>query len=86
LIDRSLRKLGVGAAGQQLDPTEYADGLEVLRVMLDAWSLEDLLIPFQPTETFDFETDRRPGGGDLGAGHEPQAVQRLALGEFRRRL
>lgn len=58
LIDRSLRKLGVLAAGAQADPTEYADGLDALRLMLDGWSLEDLLIPFHPTELFAFEPGR----------------------------
>lgn len=58
LLDQTLLKLGVLASGNQADPTEYADGLASLRQMLDAWSLEDLLIPFSPTETFALDPDR----------------------------
>lgn len=58
VIDQALRKLRLVAAGEQADPTEYADGLMTLRQMLDTWSLEDLLIPFHPTEAFALDPQR----------------------------
>lgn len=53
LIDAALRKLGLVGAGEQADATEYADALNCLRMMLDTWSTEDLLMPFTLTEQFD---------------------------------
>lgn len=52
IINQSLRKLlGLGS-GEQPGAEEHADALAALRVMLDTWSLEALLIPFVATEEF----------------------------------
>jgi hypothetical protein len=48
LITNALRKLGI----VDPSPQEHADGLSALRMMLEGWSLESLMIPFKPTETF----------------------------------
>lgn len=58
LIDQALRKLGVIDTGAQPDESEYADALAALRQMIDAWSLEDLMIPYQPTESFAVSSDK----------------------------
>ena len=53
LLDAALRKLGLVGAGEQADPNEYADALSTLRMMLDTWSTENLLLPYSTTERFD---------------------------------
>ena len=60
LIDTALRLLGVAqtTSGDEVSGAEYADALGALRRMLDAWSLEDLMIPYQVTERFDLSVDR----------------------------
>lgn len=59
LIDSAARKIGILAGGgAQLAQDEYADALSTLRQMLDGWSLEDLMIPFHPTEVFPLYSDR----------------------------
>lgn len=45
LIRSSLRKIGVLAAGEALPANEGDDALQVFKQMVDAWSLETLLIP-----------------------------------------
>lgn len=53
IIDQALRKLGAVGTGEQAGADEHADALAALRVMLDTWSLEALLVPFTVTEQFD---------------------------------
>src|SRR5688500_2959904 len=43
-------------SGSSASPEEYADGLAALRVMLDAWSVEPLMVPFNVTERFALTT------------------------------
>lgn len=45
IIRSAMRKIGVLAAGEALPPDEGDDALVVLRQMIDAWTLEKLLIP-----------------------------------------
>jgi hypothetical protein len=45
LISASMRKIGVLAAGEPLPADEGDDALQVFINMVDAWSLESLLIP-----------------------------------------
>lgn len=54
VIDTALRLLGVAqtTSGDEVSAAEYADGIKALRRMLDAWSLENLMIPYQVTERF----------------------------------
>jgi hypothetical protein len=54
----------------------------VLRTMLDAWSLEDLLIPYHPTEGFDLDSGRQVYS--IGAGGDwdtirPEAILSLRI-------
>ena len=58
LIDQALRKFGAVQTGEQASPNEYADGLAALKIMLDGWSNEDLLVPFTVTERFPFDVGR----------------------------
>lgn len=58
ICDAALRKLGLVGAGEQADPNEFADALSCLRMMLDTWSTQDLLIPFTITEEFDLEAGK----------------------------
>ncbi|TPE53074.1 hypothetical protein [Amaricoccus solimangrovi] len=53
IIDQSLRKLGIVGIGEQASADEHAEALSALRMMLDTWSLEALLVPFTVTERFD---------------------------------
>jgi hypothetical protein len=45
MVRSSMRKAGVLAAGEPLPPEEGGDALELFATMVDAWSLEALLIP-----------------------------------------
>jgi hypothetical protein len=82
LVTTAMRKLRLVGSGQQPDPREIADGLSVLRTMLDAWSLEDLLIPYHPTEAFDLDSARQiytvGDGGDWNT-VRPEAVMSLRV-------
>ncbi len=58
LIRSSMRKIGVLAAGEPLPAEEGADALQVLINMVDAWSLESLLIPIVSTVTFELKVNQ----------------------------
>ena len=45
IIQSSLRKIRVLSAGEPLDNEQGGDALEIFRQMVDAWTLETLLIP-----------------------------------------
>lgn len=51
IIKSSMRKIGVLAAGEDLPAAEGADALKVMNQMVDAWSLENLLIPVSSVVT-----------------------------------
>lgn len=52
VIKGSLRLLGVLGRGVPLSAEDAADGLEALNDMLDAWSIEELMIPSITEEDF----------------------------------
>ena len=58
LLRSSLRKIGVLAAGEPLDEDEGQDALEVFVNMVDAWSLETLLIPVVGVVTHQLVADQ----------------------------
>lgn len=58
IIDVALRKFGALGTGASADPNEYADALHALKMMLDGWSLEALMVPFSATEQFDLSQSR----------------------------
>lgn len=51
LITASLKKLGVVAIGEPPENEELQDGLKAMRLMVDAWALENLMIPAVMTVT-----------------------------------
>ena len=78
LIDAALRKLGLLGTGEQAEPSEYAEALSCLRMMLDTWSTESLLVPFTITEEFDLTAGQAhyamgPGGDWHTA--RPEAIE-----------
>lgn len=84
LIDTALRQLGLVGSGEQASETEYADGLAALRRMLDAWSLEPLLIPYLVTETFPLSGSKAfysmgPGGDWNTARPEKVEIVRILI-------
>lgn len=52
LIDRALAKFGAVAAGGQGTAEDHATGIANLQMMLDGWSLEGFMVPFDVTEQF----------------------------------
>ncbi len=52
LIRRSLKLIGVLAAGENPSAEEQVDALESYNDMLDSWSTENLIIPSKVTEDF----------------------------------
>ena len=48
IVKAAMRKAKVLASGEPLSPTEGADALEALTYMVDAWTLETLLIEILP--------------------------------------
>ena len=58
IIDQSLRKLGALGSGEQAGTEEHADALAALRIMLDTWSIEALMVPFLATEEFPLSPDQ----------------------------
>lgn len=52
LLKTSLRKIGVLDSGEPMSPDEGSDALDIFRQMVDAWSLETLLIPIVGVVTF----------------------------------
>jgi hypothetical protein len=52
-----MRKIGVLAAGEPLPANEGDDALQVFAQMVDAWSLETLLVPVVGVVTFDLTND-----------------------------
>lgn len=55
LVDSALRKLGVVQMGEQGSPAMYEAGVANLRIMLEGWSLEALMVPYVSTEKFDLD-------------------------------
>lgn len=53
IIRSSLRKIGVLAAGEPLTAGEGADALQSMQSMVEAWTLEPLLIPVVSVVTFE---------------------------------
>lgn len=51
LIEGALRKIGVIASGEPMKAHEANDGLEALRMLVDTWALEPLMIPTISTIT-----------------------------------
>jgi hypothetical protein len=58
LIRSSMRKIGVLAAGEPLPSDEGDDALQVLISMVDAWTLETLLIPVVGVVKFELKNDQ----------------------------
>lgn len=52
LIKSAMRKLRVYKPGEAIDDAEIIDNLEVLNTMLDAWSADNLMVPYSKTEAF----------------------------------
>lgn len=66
LITQAAQKIGVLGRGQKLAGDEAMDWLRGMKQMLDAWSLEQLMIPFLTRETFSLDAQQAftigPGG------------------------
>ena len=82
IIHGALRKLGAVSAGIEPSAEEYEDGLTAFRMMLDGWSLEDLMIPYLPTEEFALDPAKAiysiGEGGDWNT-TRPEAVEIVRL-------
>jgi hypothetical protein len=77
LIDAALRKLGVIDAMAQPDALEYADALDALKTMLDAWTLEDLLVPYRATERFDLDSAKNYYSMGIGGDWDTVRPERI---------
>lgn len=64
LIKGALKLIGVVAEGEAPSAGQQTDGLAVFNDMLDAWSIEDLIVYFKTTEDFSLI----PGQADYGMG------------------
>lgn len=52
LIKSSMRKIGAIATGETPSAEEIVDGMSALNMMLDAWSIEGLIVPVRVREEF----------------------------------
>lgn len=67
VIKSSLRLIGAISQGENPSSSELTDALATLNEMLESWSNEKLIIPFNTTETFSFVAGKQtytmgPGG------------------------
>lgn len=69
IIESAYRKIRVIGRGRAMTSEEAADGLAALNSMLNAWSADDLRVPFFTTETLTLTAGLNPHtigtGGDL---------------------
>ena len=84
LIRGSLRLLGVLSSGEAPSGEEAMDGLRRLRLLLDSWSNEHLLIFFKQREEFDLISGQESYGmgikGDLDT-IRPQKIEEASIQE-----
>lgn len=52
IIYAAFRAIGVLRAGQKANADAYADGLDMLNSMVDAWNIERLMIPYEARTEF----------------------------------
>lgn len=56
IIRRAYQRVGILGQGESLPQQDQNDGLEILREMLDQWSIQSLMIPVVTNITFDLTT------------------------------
>jgi len=80
LIDSAARKIGVSGKGLDMDASDYMDFLEGLKMMLDGWALEHLMIPYRTKETFTLDGS---SSYTIGPGGDFDTVRPLAIADMR---
>ena len=80
VITDALRKLGV----VEPSPEEITDGLRALQLMLDSWSLEDLLVPYKPTELFQLDPSKAHYRMGLGGDWDTVRPERVEIVRIQR--
>lgn len=82
IVKTSLRVLGALASGETPSAEEATDGLAALNRMIDAWSLEGLMIPAKTEETFTLSPGKQSytmgPGGDFDT-LRPQRIENAIL-------
>lgn len=82
LIKNAFRLIGVSRVGQTPAPEALAEGLAMLNAMLDAWSIERLMIPVIARRVLDLEANQQTytigSGGDWDV-PRPVRIERAGL-------
>ena len=78
LITDAGRKARILGSGEQFDGSEAMDALRALKMMLDSWSLEELMIPYRTRESFALDGS---GSYTMGPGGDWDTVAPMAISE-----
>lgn len=85
LIKQALRNIGVTASGEEPDGAEINDSLLIAQQMVDAWSLERLMVPAVVHESFAIDTVGAQATYTMGTGGDLSTARPIKVVDVRDR-